>query len=120
MAISDHDFLRMIEEEFPNEDWDAVPDPETLPDIYKVQGQWLQPAAGKRKECVESFEVQNEYVTREQAEAQLERCKTWEGVLPESLKIVTLKPWAALSRALYRDWRREILEGKKVFPLNLP
>jgi len=124
--ITNEEFLKQMEEEFPGEDWDNLPDIETLPDVFTVHGlQWMDsPPSGKFKgkfgKQKTGFTVQGEYATRAEAEAQVERCKTWEGVIPESLEIRENKPEKEVWKRFSKDCRDAIGRGEKVFPMYLP
>ncbi len=104
--ITNEQFMADLERDYPNENWDNVPDPSTLPDIYIVEGT--------------NFSVETEYATIEDAQSQVERCKTWDGVIPESITIRISKPRAGLDKFMMKQLRDEILAGKKVFPMCLP
>lgn len=69
---------------------------EPVPDIYVIFGQ--------RQEFSDKypthFEVDAEYETLEEAQSQLERCKSWSGVFVDTLEIRQLKPIWALEKWL--------------------
>jgi len=131
--ITDEEFMAGLERDYPNEDWDSVPDPETFPDIYTVHGQqWEQTMPFKGKQLPPRkthFSVGAEYATMEEAQAQVEKCKAWGTtyhnrstftIIPESLEIKAEKPRAAVDKWLMKGFREDILAGKKVFPMYLP
>lgn len=60
------------------------------------------------------------YKTVAEAEERLEKLKTIEGYIPESMTIKTVKCDTSTDVHFYADFRKDVLEGKKVFPLNLP
>lgn len=125
-VISNEDFMKQLEEEFPGEDWDNLPDIETLPDVFTVHGYQMvdSPPSGKFQgkfgKQQTGFTVHKEYPTRQEAEAQVERCKTWEGVIPESIEIRVNKPEAEVWKRFCKDCREAIGRGEKVFPMYLP
>jgi len=120
--ITNEEFMENLERDYPGEDWDAVPDPATLPDIYEVHG-WKWAEVGppwKRTMRKQAFAVVTEYKTYEEAQAQVERCKTWEGIVPEEIEIRALKPSDAVWKHFDKECRERILKGEKVFPMYLP
>ena len=131
--ITNEEFMADLERDYPNEDWDNLPDPETFPDVYTVHGkQWEQTMPFKDKQLPPrqvEFEVGVEYATIEEAQAQVEKCKAWGTtyyhrstftVIPESLEIRAVKPREAVDKWLMKEFRADILAGKKVFPMYLP
>ena len=124
--ITDKQFMEDLERDYPNEDWDNVPNPDSFPDVYTVHGaRWeTNYMSGMRPPYWDTrkvyFSVEGEYKTREEAEEQVERCKTWEDIVPESLEIRAVKPREAVHKWLCKEWREDILAGKKVFPMYLP
>jgi hypothetical protein len=166
--LTNEKFMEDLAKSYPPDfDWNAVPDPETLPPIYMVEGErWsdtstffkheTQEAAEAHAQNVrekwsgvkygsvkvtkgreewypenvekwsvdyqtrEHFSISNEYATLAEAEAQIERMKTWGNVIQDSVKIVEKSPSAAVDLWLLKIFREEILSGKKVFPMYLP
>lgn len=119
MLTDDEQFLKDLEKDFPNVDWDNLPDIETIPDIYIVEGMnWDVVKAGLAKEI--KFSIDKEYKTKEEAEKQIEICKTWNGIIPESLTIKTQKPEEEVFKRFYADCLKRIKNGEKVFPIYLP
>ena len=119
LDINNEELMQMIAEEFPNEDWEALPDIGSIPDIYKVRGKMMElfGMVGKQKWREVHFEVQTEFATREEAEKQVQHCYEWEDTVPNSIEIVALKPSEALWKDIYKDWRKDILSGNKVLPI---
>jgi hypothetical protein len=78
-VISNEDFMKQLEEEFPGEDWDNLPDIETLPDVFTVHGYQMvdSPPSGKFQgkfgKQKTGFTVHKEYPTRQEAEVGLGR-----------------------------------------------
>src|SRR4051812_6776669 len=70
-------FMADLERDFgPDYDWNAVPDPDTLPDIYVVKGEiWRE---------VEPF---YKHKTQREAEVHAGHVKKWRGVNPRSFHI---------------------------------
>ena len=115
MAASDNEFMAMLEKDFPNENWDNVPDPETLPDIYIIQGK--QRGSGN---WPIHFEVHQEYTTMEAAQIQVEHCKQWTDVIADTIEIIPKKSANAVWKWMYKEWKERIEKGDSVFPMNLP
>lgn len=114
MSNTDENFLADIEARYgPDFDWDSVPDPETLPDVYEVSGRLKN---GGR------FCVEEEYPSMEAAQAQIERMKVDPDWAHANLtfKIVAHKPHADVDRWIDRLWLMDIRAGKKVFPIYGP
>jgi len=101
MYRTNQEWFDLIAKDYPNEDWDAVPDVETLPDIYKVCGKFKS-----KFNCSDSFVVITEFKTLEEAKAQVERCKTTWGVEFDSIEIKSQKP----KEALWKSWAKELRE----------
>ena len=124
--ITNEQFMADLERDFPDEDWDKVPDPDTFPDVYTVHGQqwdvqWMKGMRPPYWDCrTVSFSVDGEFSTIEEAQVQVEKCKAWPKVVPWSLEIKTCKPVAAVDKFLMKEFRADILAGKKVFPMYLP
>lgn len=126
MRLTNDQFMADLERDYPNENWDAVPDPETFPDVYTVHGKQhesqymkgMTPPYWHHYQL--SFTVDAEYATIEEAQAQVERCKTWEDVVLDSLEIRNVKPRHACDKWMLKMFREDILAGKKVFPMYLP
>jgi hypothetical protein len=120
--ITDKQFLADLEKEYPNEDWDKMPNPDSFSDVYTVHGlQWdIRHFKGNTKQHKVGFSVNAEYATIEEAQAQVEKCKVWENVIPESIEIRAGKPQEIVHKFLIKELRQDILDGKNVFPMYLP
>ncbi len=124
--ITNEQFLSDLDRDFPNENWDAVPDPETFPDVYTVHGKThrstymkgMQPPRWVHDQM--AFAVDAEYATIEEVQAQVELCKMWKDIVLDSLEIRTVKPRHAVEKWLMKTLREDVLAGKKVFPMYLP
>jgi hypothetical protein len=121
MMMTNEEFMAQLQRDFPEEDWDSVPDPDTQPDIYVVSGwRWTdENQSGLNGEKI-AFSVEGEFTTREDAETQVERCKRWPGVIPDSLSIQAAKPAKVVWKHFCKESRSRILVGENVFPMYLP
>jgi hypothetical protein len=142
--ITDEDFMKELDRDYPNQDWDNVPDPQTLPNVYKISGKTQIVvrilSTGITTKIQEHFQIATEFPSREAAEEFIkERTMIWSSVffkdeslswgkrltwtgtrLMDSIVIEQRKPEDACVLATVADFRKQILSGKKVFPLSLP
>ncbi len=115
----DVEFLQELAESCPDIDWDHLPGLEDAPDVFVVKGMKITTnRRGNDFSC--DFQVDAEYKTREEAEAQLKRCETWSGVILASLNVSTEKPSSLVYLHLAKAFRDDILAGRKVFLLEWP
>jgi len=142
--ITDDDFMKELERDYPNENWDNIPDPSTLPSVYKIYGQkqviTKSLISGKTTKRLEHFEIGVEFKTKEEAENCIkENTESWSKVhfsddsltwrrnlvwsgphLMDSIKIQEKKPSDAVAMSTIAQFRKQILAGEKVFPIYLP
>lgn len=100
-------FLEDLDRDYPGVDWDAVPDAETFPDVFEVKGIDLD---GR------GWSIFPPFVSRQAAEDWI-ACRL-HGT--RSCQIVVTKPTEAIDMEIWRDLRKDILAGKKMFPMYLP
>lgn len=98
MYLDDESIVKHIVLNHQNEDWDKVPDPDVLQDVFVIYGKRLRikddgPYVGNN---VIDFAIDGEFATIEEAQAQIEKCKSWEGVIVGSLRVVNHKPSHAI------------------------
>ncbi len=133
---NDEEFLKYIAKNYPDVDWDNLPD---NPKIFVIEGKRSEKRIfkdyGKEMITTTHFVVGVEYATRELAEAQLKSMhETWaetqtyeheyytdiETVMPESWHIVekySIKDSELDMLALFKE---KIDAGEKLFPIYLP
>jgi hypothetical protein len=117
MANTNEEFMKKIERDYPDVDWDNITDINLVPNIFKISG--YEYVNGHRKK----FEIYQEYKSKEEAEVVLDQMRqnpVWSKVIWDSVKIRETKPLAAVELSLTKELRADILEGKKVFPMYLP
>ena len=114
MYLTNEQFLKDIAIDFPDTDWDNLPDVSTCPDVFVVKGK------SNEDKGTYDFEIDKEYTTKEEAEAQVKRMETWENVVPGSVEIIQDKSKDILYKYWVASCLKDIKEGKKVFPLLLP
>jgi len=137
--MTDEDFLKDLEERYPNEDWDNLPSPESFPDIYKVSGyyrlgwkyelgetqeedKWVfdELMAKQQNKFGTPFSIHTEFKTYEEAEKCADKWKKFPHVHPSSIEIKAYKPDEILDKHLCKELRDKIKSGQKVFPMYLP
>ena len=143
MFASDQTFMEHLAENYPDIDWDNLPDLESAPDVFTIQGQiryrYVYKTKGKESKGYHGFTFGKAFATREEAEVALEQLKhdpqyseehlhgetcftdTYLGPLIwDQMRIEVRKPTALVDLHMMRAWRADILSGKKIFPMYLP
>lgn len=142
--ITDKEFMEELARDYPNQNWDEVPDPSTLPSVYTVSGKkqivTRSLINGKTTKILEHFQINTEFPTKESAEEYIEKMRpTWSKVvfrdesltwrnklvwsgpyLFDTIQIQEKKPVDAVMLSTVAEFRKEILSGKTVFPMSLP
>lgn len=124
---SEADFLEEFRKEFPDEqsikDFRALGEP---PKVFVVHGKTKARRADRFKtykgDRIEEtpFTVDAEFKTKTEAESQVEKCKTWDGIMPETLEIREIDPSDFSWRMILLDlWETHQKEGLS-FPMYLP
>jgi hypothetical protein len=111
MAATNDEFMRMLAEEHANVDWDKVPDPDTLPDIYTIDG---------LKKDGKAFSIDHEYASYQEAEFKVTEVRGWADVHGPSVKIRAAKPAEAVWLWCCKEWRERVMQGEQVFPIYGP
>jgi len=133
MANTNADFLIDLEKNYPDMDWDAF-DIEKCPDVWKISGMQHRRMIHKKRvyEDKTGFEIAKEYTSYEDAVAALEEMKSsaqWAKGVPlgtygpvdwETVKITKTKSDEHVDLEIMQILRKDVLDGKKVFPLLLP
>lgn len=144
MMWTNENFLKMIERDYPDVDWDNIPPIDSKPTHWEIDGlehRRLVFPDGKEIKDKVGFSISKEYPTKEEAEAKLESMKndpSWcEENLNEdhytdlsteyygpvdfdSVKIIEMVDDELMWLHVYKGWLDEIKSGKKVFPMALP
>jgi hypothetical protein len=142
--ITNEEFLKGLDQDYPNQDWDAIPSLDSFPNVYivNVQKQIItrHVTSGKTIKKLEWTQIATEFPTRIAAEEYVEKMKpvwskvnfiddsltwrqklVWHGpYLLDSIKIQEKKPEDAVALSVMADLRKQVLAGEKVFPMYLP
>lgn len=111
MNMTDEEFMASLPKEYPDVDWDTLPSLDSYPDVFVV--------SGKNTDGYQ-FSVNGEYATIEEAQIISDRFSKMDTTVPGSVKIDKRKPREAVSLHIMNDFRKQILNGEKVFPIYLP
>jgi len=121
-AKDNDDFLKQLAEEFPDEDWDNLPELDSIPDIWTLCIHWKKTWRGG--DLIGGLGSEEwEFETKELAEAHVEQMRQRDDAHKvdfDSINISREKPF----KGFYKNWCKETLErvnkGEKVFPIYLP
>ena len=112
--ISNEEFLASLAEDYPNVDWDNLPDLESSPDVFVVH--FKEPGRFNPRYC----QIHKEYETEEEAKRYI--TELMPKVFPEAYDVEIRRSKADHLTWLhiFRELRNEVLSGEKVFPMYLP
>jgi hypothetical protein len=138
---TEQDFWTTLQQDFPDVDWDNVPDIESVPNVFEISG--MRPRRlhffdGKDIESQVSFGI-GEFSTQEKAITHLEEIKTdpqycsWYmtkshghmqeflgPVIWDTVKIDAVKPVESVYLDFMKHMREDVLAKKVTFPVYVP
>lgn len=127
--ITNEDFLKSLAEDYPNQDWDNLPDLDSAPVVFYIKHKvkWTDKRDVER---IDGCESQKEYATKDEVLLGIEEMKknpSYHTVqsrpvefLWDTVEICERKPHDLVCLHLMHDLRADVLAGEEVFPMHLP